>query len=91
MLMDAQQRLVLDLSTQALAEDVQGTSVAPSLGVFVGISTTDYSKITMKHKTVLNPYAATGGALSVAAGRLSYFFGASGPSLSVDTACSSSL
>ena len=34
---------------------------------------------------------ATGTALSVASGRLSYVFGMTGPAVSVDTACSSAL
>ena len=37
------------------------------------------------------PYAGTGGAQSIAAGRLAYVAGLRGPSLVVDTACSSSL
>jgi acyl transferase domain-containing protein len=38
------------------------------------------------------PYSATGHlTVSVAAGRLSYTFGLTGPSLPVDTVCSSSL
>ena len=37
------------------------------------------------------PYAGTGGAQSIAAGRLAYVSGLRGPSLVVDTACSSSL
>jgi acyl transferase domain-containing protein len=36
-------------------------------------------------------HVPTGGALSIAANRLSYFFDFRGPSLAVDTACSSSL
>jgi acyl transferase domain-containing protein/acyl carrier protein len=39
----------------------------------------------------IDVYTATGNALSVAAGRLSYSLGWQGPSLVVDTACSSSL
>lgn len=35
--------------------------------------------------------AATGGAFSVAAGRLSFTFGLKGPAVSIDTACSSAL
>lgn len=38
-----------------------------------------------------DPYFATGNGHSVCAGRLSYFLGLTGPSMSVDTACSSSL
>ena len=39
----------------------------------------------------LNAYSNTGGALSIAANRLSYFYDFHGPSFAVDTACSSSL
>src|SRR3954447_20939282 len=39
----------------------------------------------------IDSYMGSGNAHSVAAGRLSYFFGFEGPSLAVDTACSSSL
>ena len=39
----------------------------------------------------LDAYVATGGAHSVAAGRLSYLLGLQGPSVAIDTACSSSL
>ena len=39
----------------------------------------------------LDTYLATGGANSVASGRISYVLGLHGPSLSLDTACSSSL
>ena len=39
----------------------------------------------------ISGYSGVGTALSVAAGRLSYFFGLKGPSLALDTACSSSL
>lgn len=46
-------------------------------------------------QSVINPHtcvlAATGGAFSVAAGRLSFTFGFKGPAVSIDTACSSAL
>ena len=39
----------------------------------------------------IDAYSVAGGAPSMASGRLSYFLGLQGPSVSVDTACSSSL
>merc|ERR1712078_650161 len=61
------------------------------VGVFVGISSMDYSKVMSHFLTDVSPYAGTGNALSVAAGRVSYTYGLQGPAISTDTACSSSL
>ena len=55
----------------------------------VGIGTVDY--VGMSSTLPLGIYFATGGANSVAAGRLSFTFNLSGACLSIDTACSSSL
>jgi acyl transferase domain-containing protein/NADPH:quinone reductase-like Zn-dependent oxidoreductase/acyl carrier protein len=93
-LMDPQQRLVQQMAGQtfsSLSHDVVHNNDWSDMGIFVGISTTDYGKVAANHLHHISAYSATGGALSVAAGRLSYFYGASGPSMSVDTACSSSL
>ena len=61
-------------------------------GVFVGICGIDYSKrITRRDPALIDAYIGTGNSHSVAAGRLSYFFGLQGPSVAIDTACSSSL
>jgi acyl transferase domain-containing protein len=59
-------------------------------GAFVGISTPDYSDL-KKALAPLGVYSATGSALSVAAGRLSFTFGLRGPAVAIDTACSSAL
>ncbi|MED5468963.1 MAG: beta-ketoacyl synthase N-terminal-like domain-containing protein, partial [Cyanobacteriota bacterium] len=85
--MDPQQRLLLQRGWEALTS----SSVPSLVGVFVGISSMDYSKVMAYYMTDLSPYAATGSALSVAAGRVSYIYGLQGPSVSTDTACSSSL
>ncbi len=93
--MDPQQRVLLDTSWQALESagvDPKGLKESPT-GVFVGISTSEYIQIGLKQNDpdYIDAYTGTGGALSVAAGRLSYFLGLHGPAISLDTACSSSL
>src|ERR1700730_11950939 len=92
--MDPQQRLLLEVTWEALENaGIASTHLrGSSTGVFVGISTSDYASLAIAHdSTNLDVYAATGGALSVAAGRISYVFGLNGPAMAVDTACSSSL
>jgi len=90
---DPQQRLLLEVAWEALedaglaAERLAGTATA----VFVGISTNDYSRLQMSDPRLIDAYAGTGNALSIAANRLSYVFDFRGPSVAVDTACSSSL
>ncbi len=91
--MDPQQRLLLEVSWEALEyAGIAPTSLAKSnTGVFVGISSNDYSQLQLKYGIPVNAYAGTGNAHSIAANRLSYILDLRGPSLSVDTACSSSL
>ena len=90
--MDPQQRLLLEVAWEALERAGQPPDrLAGSLtGVFVGISTNDYSRL-FADSVAADPHTGTGNAFSVAAGRLSYTLGLQGPSLAVDTACSSSL
>ena len=91
-LMDPQQRLVLECTTAvAMTHQQHGSNNSQDCGVFVGVSSTDYARLTDKHLSGVTAYSATSNALSVAAGRVSYTFGLKGPCLSVDTACSSSL
>lgn len=93
--MDPQQRLLLEVAWEALedggqvVEQLAGTRT----GVFVGISTSDYAQIQSSpfERGPVDAHVATGGALSIAAGRISYCLNLQGPSLAVDTACSSSL
>jgi acyl transferase domain-containing protein len=88
-LMDPQQRLLLEVTWEAIEsaglnrEHLAGSAT----GVFIGISTFDYSRI--QRSTAA--HSGTGNALSIAANRISYFLDLRGPSLAVDTACSSSL
>ncbi len=93
--MDPQQRMLLEVSWQALEH--AGISPArlagSSTGVFVGVCGSDYVALQLKWNdpTRIGPYFASGTAHSVASGRLSYTLGLQGPSVSIDTACSSSL
>ena len=92
--MDPQQRLLLEVAWEALENAGIATTQlrGSSTGVFVGITTSDYARLAVADGSAdLDVYAATGGALNVAAGRLSYVFGLNGPAMAVDTACSSSL
>ena len=91
--MDPQQRLLLEVSWEAMEnafippQSLAGTRT----GVFVGISSYDYSRLQFDNHEMIDAYAGTGNAHSIAANRLSYVFDLRGPSMAVDTACSSSL
>ncbi|MHC5909134.1 beta-ketoacyl synthase N-terminal-like domain-containing protein, partial [Streptomyces sp. S6] len=91
--MDPQQRLLLEVTQEALdhaalpAACLAGTAT----GVYVGISAQDYGRFTGADPTTVDPWAPTGAAPSVAAGRISHLYDLRGPSMAVDTACSSSL
>ncbi|MCC6498806.1 MAG: amino acid adenylation domain-containing protein [Anaerolineales bacterium] len=91
--MDPQQRLLLEVSWEALENAfIPPTSLAGTrTGVFVGISSYDYSRLQFDDPEMIDAYAGTGNAHSIAANRLSYVFDLRGPSMAVDTACSSSL
>ena len=93
--MDPQQRIVLEVSWEALEHaGIRPDRLAGSRsGVFVGVSTYDYGQMLMRagDRTRLDAHIGTGISPSVTAGRLSYVLGLQGPAMSVDTACSSSL
>src|SRR4051794_6537756 len=93
--MDPQQRILLEVAWQAIEDAGVATDRlgGTRTGVYVGMSTHDYSIL---HARRNDPAAAdvhfgTGTAYSIAAGRLSYILGLQGPSMTIDTACSSSL
>jgi hypothetical protein len=87
---DPQQRLLLEYTYQAThtagqrREALRGDDV----GVFLGIMNADFGTGCVESGSV---YAATGGTISIAAGRISFVLGTQGPCTSYDTACSSGL
>ena len=90
---DPQQRLLLEVCQRALEDAalVPGALAGQPVGVFVGISGSDYGRLAAAATDAPEGYFAAGTALSIAANRISYIFDFRGPSLAVDTACSSSL
>ncbi|WP_288814818.1 polyketide synthase Pks13 [uncultured Corynebacterium sp.] len=91
--MDPQQRIVLQLTWEALehagipANTLRGLPV----GVFMGTSNNDYGMLISADPKEAHPYALTGNSTSIVANRISYAFDFRGPSVAMDTACSSSL
>lgn len=91
--LDPQQRLLMEVAVEALDDAgcphdrLRGSET----GVFVGICHSDFADLQMAQHAKRNLYTNTGGALSIAANRISYFLDLKGPSMAVDTACSSSL
>lgn len=91
--MDPQQRLMLEVAWEALenAAIVPDSLKRSDTGVFVGIGNTDYTRMLCRDMNAIDRYDGTGGTLSFAANRLSYFLDLHGPSLGMESACSSSL
>ena len=96
--MDPQQRLFMEVAWQALEaagqpmEKLRGSRT----GVFVGLSSSDYSSLlwASSERYLLpdnEPFVLPGNTGCISANRLSYFLNLKGPSFAVDTACSSSL
>ncbi len=91
--MDPQQRLLLEVAHEALehagipAHSLRHTQT----GVFAGACVGEYGYLATADLSQVDAWSGTGGALSIIANRVSYFFDLRGPSVTVDTACSSSL
>ncbi|WP_371497172.1 type I polyketide synthase [Kitasatospora sp. NBC_00374] len=91
---DPQQRLLLETAWEALenANIDPGTLRHGNGGVYIGASSIDYAlEMEGLPYEELDGHLAAGITLFPLSGRLSYFLGLRGPSLSVDTACASSL
>ncbi len=90
---DPQHRLLLEVAWESLEnaacpiQPLKGSDV----GVFVGVSNSEYAHVCRDSQEAIGPYFGSGNATAMAAHRLSYHFDFCGPSMAVDTACSSSL
>ena len=91
--MDPQHRYLLEISWEALENagenphELKGSNT----GVFIGISSCSEYSMLPREASKINQYVSTGSIASIASGRLSFFYGLNGPTLSIDTACSSAL
>ena len=91
--LDPQQRLLLEVGWEALEDSGTGLNeVKDSLtGVFIGLWLNDFESRLFANPGLTDFYMTTGSGRYSISGRLSYFFGMRGPSITIDTACSSSL
>lgn len=92
--MDPQQRLLLETAWQALEHaNIDPTPLRRGNGgVYIGASSIDYAlELEALPYEEMDGHLASGITMFPLSGRLSYFLGWRGPSMSVDTACSSSL
>ncbi|KAK7403411.1 hypothetical protein QQX98_010824 [Neonectria punicea] len=89
--MDPQHRLGLHLAYEALQSGGHfspSSSTTDDVGCYIGMSSCDYEHNVNSHPPTA--YSFTGTARAFSSGRISHFFGLTGPSMVIDTACSSS-
>ena len=87
---DPQQRLMLETAYQAVEQSgyFQSQNTSRHIGCFIGTVATDYEHNAECYPA--NAFTATGILKSMIAGKVSHYFGWTGPSFTIDTACSSS-
>lgn len=90
--MDPQQRLLLQVVYEALESSghfsVDSNKRPDNIGCYVGVGSVDYEdNVASENATA---FSATGTLRAFISGRVSHYFGWSGPSITFDTACSSS-
>jgi acyl transferase domain-containing protein/nucleoside-diphosphate-sugar epimerase/SAM-dependent methyltransferase/acyl carrier protein len=87
---DPQHRLMLQAAYQAVEQS--GYFASPDqdkhIGCYIGVGLVDYENNIACHAA--NAYSATGNLKAFVAGKISHYFGWTGPGLTIDTACSSS-
>ncbi|WP_166645331.1 non-ribosomal peptide synthetase [Photobacterium lutimaris] len=92
-LMDPQQRKFLETVWNAIEHSGHSPKEYSNTrtGLFVGVSTSEYSQKIKAANLPIDAYTSTGSCHSITANRISYLLNLRGPSEPVDTACSSSL
>lgn len=90
--MDPQQRLLLEVAYEAMESagfcGLRADQLPRDIGCYVGVGSDDYTDNIGSQQA--NAFSATGTLQAFNTGRVSHFFGWTGPSMVVDTACSSS-
>jgi iturin family lipopeptide synthetase A len=91
--LDPRQRMLLEVAWEGLERAGLATEAlnGSDVGVFLGLCGNDYYQRLAASDALDERYAVTGNLASVAAGRLAYALGLTGPAIAIDTACSSSL
>ncbi|KAF2108587.1 putative polyketide synthase [Lophiotrema nucula] len=89
--MDPQGRITLEAAYQAVEQSGYFADHQPDkhIGVFNGVVAAEYDQNAFSNEA--NAFTATGQLRSFISGRLSHYFGWTGPSMVFDTACSSSM
>ncbi|KAL6849010.1 Type I Iterative PKS [Amphichorda felina] len=91
--MDPQQRQVLQAAYQAVEQSGYFRNAQSDrdtrVGCYIGVCAVDYETNIACHPA--NAFSATGSLRGFIAGKISHFFGWTGPGLTLDSACSSSL
>ncbi|KAI1632524.1 putative polyketide synthase [Biscogniauxia mediterranea] len=90
---DPQQRVLLQTAYRALENAGYVPDTTPSFardtfGCFIGSATLDYTENVRQN---IDVYYSPGTLRAFQSGRISYYFGWTGPSMTLDTACSSSM
>ncbi|KAL2813938.1 hypothetical protein BDW59DRAFT_167334 [Aspergillus cavernicola] len=87
---DPQQRLMMQIAYQAVEQSGywNAPSIDQNVGCYIGVCATDYENNIACYPA--NAFSATGNLRSFIAGKISHYFGWTGPGLTIDTACSAS-
>ncbi|KIW97599.1 uncharacterized protein Z519_01183 [Cladophialophora bantiana CBS 173.52] len=90
--MDPQQRLLMEVAYETVASGGY-FSMRPGVdsdrtGCYIGVCANDYNDVVASHPAIA--FSSPGTLRALLSGKISHYFGWTGPSLTVDTACSSS-